>query len=89
MKRRVTTTRLFNIKITQLYPTIRIRLCMVRCKEFWAYAQSFAALARIIGILTLTTRKSGEHIALRFLVRRKEFESLAFGSVDQRSIQLS
>lgn len=39
--------------------------------------------------LTLYSKKRGGNTASLLLVHRKEFESLAFGSVDQRSIQLS
>ena len=38
----------------------------------------------------ITRHEKGQAICLSFfVVRHKEFESLTFGSVDQRSIQLS
>ncbi len=75
------------------------KLSMIFRKEFshflqagtFGRASSLALLARIhMASHILHHDKGGKQTLSPFVVvHRKEFESLAFGSVDQRSIQLS
>ena len=69
----------------------RSEICRIPQAGTFGRASSLALLARIhMASHILHHDKGGKQTLSPFVVvHRKEFESLAFGSVDQRSIQLS